>query len=94
MVAWAQIVAGLVSAGTAAPTDPDALELYAGGNLELYGGGNLELYTAAYLELYAGGLLELYGGGFLGLYDSVSTPARALLLNGAPVLLNGQYILV
>lgn len=94
MVAWAQIVAGLVSAGTAAPTDPDALELYAGGNLELYGGGNLELYTAAYLELYAGGLLELYGGGFLGLYDSVSIPARALLLNGAPVLLNGQYILV
>ena len=39
MVAWAQIVAGLVSAGTAAPTDSDALELYAGGSLELYGSG-------------------------------------------------------
>lgn len=80
------------------PIDPapaaDSLQLYAGGNLDLYGGGTLELYAASLLALYAGGLLELYGGGFLELYNFAAVPARALLLNGAPVLLNGQYILV
>ena len=86
MVAWAQIVAGLVSAGTAAPTDSDALELYAGGNLSLYGGGNLELYGDR-LSLYAGGSLELYAGGSLELYGSGAPTA----FDSVPIIF--QYIL-
>jgi hypothetical protein len=72
----------------------ESLELYGGGDLDLYGGGTLELYGAALLALYAGGFLELYGGGILELYNYAAVPANALLLNGIPVLLNGQYILV
>jgi hypothetical protein len=72
------------------------LQLYAGGALDLYGGGNLDLYADfSGLELYDGGSFDLYAGGNLELYAaSLAIPAAALLLNGVPVLLNGQYILV
>jgi hypothetical protein len=82
----------IVAADAAGPFD---LELIGGGSLQLIGGENIEILAQS-LEYIGGGTFELIGGGTIDLIGLPTglIPTNALLLNGEPVLLDSQFILV
>jgi hypothetical protein len=67
---------------SAPPFDPDALELFAGGNLQLYAGGALELYGTEGNVTVAGSVLVATPS----LVDGVPTVIDVLQLNAGGAL--------